>query len=234
MLALKLDLARRRLWATEVALDGFEGVSAADAGRSIVLEYDLDTARPLLRLEGPAHAGLGDMALAANGDPIISDGDRGGIYRLHDGRLSRIDHGDFVSPQTPAVCPDGRVFAPDYVRGVAAFDPKTGAARWLATGGRFALTGIDGLYCRDGELIATQNGASPQRIVAFRLNAAKTAIAGQLIIERAAAFTDPTHGVLVGRAFYYIGNSGWAVLDDHGRPRTGSLLTPAVIMVAER
>src|SRR5580704_14198594 len=42
MMALKVDSRRRRLWATEVALEGFTVVPVAEQGRSILLEYDLD------------------------------------------------------------------------------------------------------------------------------------------------------------------------------------------------
>ena len=234
VLAVKIDGARRRLWATEVALEGFQGVASADAGRSVVLEYDLDTGARLMRLDGPAKAALGDMALSPSGEPIVADGQGGAIYRLHAGVLVRIDHGDFIAPQTPAVCPDGHVFVPDYLRGVAAFDPTTGRARWLASGGRYALAGIDGLYCRGGALLATQNGASPARVVAFRLSVRGDAIVGEQVIDRATPLTDPTHGVVVGKAFYYLGNSGWAALDDHGHVNPGAALTPAVIMAVKR
>ena len=72
------------------------------------------------------------MALAANGDPIVSDGEHGGVYRVSSKTESvvRLDAGDFVSPQT---------------------------------------------------------------------------------------LGDPTHGVVVGDYFYYIANSGWDVLDEHGQ-----------------
>ena len=42
MVAIKVDAKRRVLWATEVAFNGFAHVPAADWGRSVLLEYDLD------------------------------------------------------------------------------------------------------------------------------------------------------------------------------------------------
>ena len=41
---------------------------------------------------------------------------------------------------------------------------------------------------------------------------------------------DPTHGVVVGDIFYYIANSGWSELDDHGDLKPGAKLTAARIM----
>jgi sugar lactone lactonase YvrE len=232
MLALKVDPLRRRLWATEVALDGFTSVPAADWGRSTLLEYDLDRGTLLSRHDGPPHGGLGDLALASNGEPIVSDGTGGGVYRLQAQELRRIDHGEFISPQTVAVCADGRrAFVPDYVRGVAALDLDSGAVRWLSTQGRYALDGIDGLYCHGGLLVAVQNGASPERVVAFTLDPAGTAVVAERVIERATpGLGTPTHGVFVGETFYYLANSGWDALDEHGVVKPSAQPTRAQVM----
>ena len=49
------------------------------------------------------------------------------------------------------------------------------------------------------------------------LNDSKTGVLSEAIIERATpTLGDPTHGVVVGDDFYYIANSGWDALDDHG------------------
>ncbi len=200
--ALKIDSKRRRLWASEVAFNDFATVAESDRGRSVLLEYDLDHARLLSRLEAPAHTSLGDMALAVDGAPIVSDGEGGGLYRAEQGRLRRIDHGEFVSPQTPASCGDPNVvFVADYVRGLARLELDSGKVVWLS-GDKHALYGIDGLYCRGHRLTATQNGASPARVVEFELDEKRTAVASERVIERATAGArDMTHGVFVGNAF---------------------------------
>ena len=236
MLALKVDSKRRLLWATEVALDGFTAIASADWGRSVLLKFDLDHGTLLSRHEGPAHGSLGDMVLASNGDPIVSDGTGGGIYRLRAKQWVRIDHGDFISPQTIAICKDGRhAFVPDYVRGIAAFDIETGAARWLPMTGRFALNGIDGLYCRGDLLVAVQNGASPERVISFRLDASRSSITADIVAERVVeratpTLGDPTHGVFVDADFFYIANSGWNGIDERGVISSSTHLSPAIIM----
>jgi hypothetical protein len=232
MLALKIDSRRRRLWATEVALDGFTSVAATDWGRSVLLEYDLDRGTLLSRHDGPAHGNLGDMVLAPNGDPIVSDGAGGGIYRWHDGQMKRIDHGDFISPQTMAICADGqRAFVPDYVRGLAVFDIQTGVAQWISMKNAYALNGIDGLYCHEDSLVATQNGVSPERVVAFALDPSTSAVVAERVIEQTTTtLGDPTHGVFVGKTFFYIANSGWNALDEHGALKPGAHLAAALIM----
>jgi hypothetical protein len=236
MMALKIDSQRRVLWATEVALDGFATAPTQDWGRSAILEYDLRSGKLLKRIDGPPKAALGDMALAANGDPIVSDGEHGGVYQVSRKAMSvvRIDAGDFVSPQTPAVLADGKhILVPDYVRGLGVFDPNTKHVDWIPSQGKHALSGIDGLYVFGNTLIATQNGVSPERVVRFTLNGSKSRILSESIIERATpTLGDPTHGVMVGEYFYYIANSGWDSLDEHGVLKEGKTMTAPSIMRA--
>lgn len=232
MLAIKIDVARKLVWATEVALDGFTAAPQSDWGHSAVLSYDLATGALRSRIEGPPHTALGDMALTRDGTPIVSDGDGGGIYRVVGTCLERIDQGDYISPQTPVMHPDGEhIYVPDYERGIGVLDLGSGTTKWLASQGKYALSGIDGLYFADGALIATQNGTSPERVIRFRLNSNLNGIVSEQMIERATpTLGDPTHGVVVGDLFYYIANSGWDVLDDHGNLKSGAKMTPARIM----
>src|SRR5262249_38962232 len=119
MLAIKIDSSRNLVWATEVALDGFSAAPKSDWGRSAVLCFDLSTSQMLLRIDGPPGSALGNMVLARNGDPILSDGAQGGIYRLVRNNLTLINGSDFISPQTPALLPENdHVLVPDYLRGI--------------------------------------------------------------------------------------------------------------------
>jgi len=237
MLAIKIDSRRRVLWATEVALDGFATVAKEDWGRSAVLQYDLRSGKLKHRIEGPSKAALGDMALDANGDAIVSDGEHGGVYRVNGStqQIQRIDGGDFVSPQTPAVLSDGRhILVPDYVRGIGVLDIHDKRVMWIPMEGRYVLSGIDGLYAFGDTLIATQNGSSPERVVRFTVDQAKSRILSESVIERATpTLGDPTHGVVIGDYFYYLANSGWDALDDHGVVIKGKTLTAPIVMRAK-
>jgi hypothetical protein len=239
MLAIKVDAQRNRVWATEVALDGFTIAPKGDWGRSAVLCFDLQTGRLLNRIEGPLHTALGDMALTPAGIPIVSDGDGGGVYKIEDGRLELINGKDFISPQTPVVLRGGNLVAvPDYARGIGILDLRDGQVQWVnyQAGGhqggvKVALNGVDGLYYVDGAFILTQNGTSPERVVRMKLDLSKTNVASEELIERSTAtLGDPTHGVVVGDWFYYIANSGWNVLDEHGDVKAGEKLTPGMVM----
>ena len=234
MLAIKVDAARAVLWTTEVALQGFTIVPQSEWGRSAVLCYDLKTGKLLRRIEGPRGSAFGDMALLPNGDVIVSDGEGGAIYRIpaNGAVLERIDGGDFISPQTSALHPDGRhLFVPDYLRGIGVLDLASKQVNWISMGKRFALNGIDGLYFDRGLLIAVQNGTSPERVVAFRLDPGFTKVESETILEQSTStLGDPTHGVVVGRDFYYIANSGWDIVDNHGNVKPNTKPSAPIIM----
>jgi len=244
MMALKLDRTRRLLWATEVALDGYEICPKEDWGRSAILVYDLKTRRLLHRIEGPPKSALADMVLTPTGDAIIADGQGGGIYSVRRESLiaksptiERIDNGEFISPQTPAISPDGKsLYVPDYLRGIGILNLDTRHVTWIPMSsshspGAHALSGIDGLYFDAHTLIATQNGTSPERVVHFQLDPSLTSITSEDLIERGTpTLGDPTHGVIVDRYFYYIANSGWDTLDDHGHLLPNAKPTPPLIM----
>jgi sugar lactone lactonase YvrE len=234
MFALKIDHARQLVWATEVAMQGFEDIDASMQGRSGLVCYELRTGKLVRRIDGPRPSALGDIALTVDGAVIASDGEHGGIYRVRAGedRLERLDAGDFISPQTVALAPDGtHVFVPDYVRGLGVLTLATKQVTWLPTQGRYALNGIDGLYRAANRLIAVQNGTNPGRVAMFSLDASGRSIAAEAIIERSTqTLGDPTHGVIVDDTFYYIANSGWDVLDANGKIKAGMTATPALVM----
>jgi hypothetical protein len=234
MMALKVDRARHLLWATEVALDGYDASPKQDWGRSAILIYDLSTRKLLHRIEGPAKSALGDMTLTAAGDAIVADGQGGGVYRLRRGSLTidRLDAGEFISPQTPALTPDGKgLFVPDYLRGIGILNLETKRVTWIPMNGAHALSGIDGLYFHGRTLIATQNGTSPERVVRFFLEPSLALVASEELIERGTpTLGDPTHGVIVDGYFYYIANSGWDKLDDHGHLLPGVSSSPSLVM----
>jgi hypothetical protein len=237
MMALKVDARRHLLWATEVAVDGFSWSPKEDWGRSAILLYDLKSGKLLWRIEGPAHTALGDMTLTAKGDAVVSDGDHGGVYRVRRAtqQIERLDAGDFISPQTPAMLPDGeQMLVPDYVRGIGVLNLKTKHVTWIPMDGSYALSGIDGLYLSGRTLIATQNGSSPERVVRFQLDRSLSGIDSESIVERATpTLGDPTHAVVVDGYVYYIANSGWDKIDDQGNVKAGATMSEALIMRAK-
>jgi hypothetical protein len=173
------------------------------------------------------------MALDGFGRPIVSDGTNGGIYRLEGDRLGRIDKGDFISPQTMALAGDRRhLIVPDYVRGIGILDLTDSSVRWIrnSVAAGCPTNGIDGIYVYGEDILVTQNGVNPERITAIRLSSDMGKIIGSTVIEQSPRLGDPTHGVMVGRSFFFIANSGWDVLGDDGQIRSGAAMPPATVL----
>ena len=225
MMAIKIDARHRTVWATEVALPGFMWTPKPDWGRSAVLVYSLDSGRLLHRIEGPSKTTFGDMTLTHGGDAIVSDNDGGGVYRVSGKtfEVELLDGGEFTSPQTASVSDDDRVaFIPDYSRGIGILDLSTKKVEWLGSAGLHALNGIDGVYLHGTQLLATQNGTSPERVIVFALDTARKKVISESIIERATpTLGDPTHGVVKDGSFYYIADSGWDAIGDDGSIKEG-------------
>lgn len=219
--AIRADPKQHVLWATTAAFGG--PVSAADSNRTALLRYDLTTGRLQkrydLRKDGRPHT-LGDMVLNARGEPVVSDGFGGGVYVARGGvdtLETLVPPGVFVSPQTATFASDGRLFVPDYPATIGIVDPRTRGISWLAHPDSVVLNGIDGLYLVGRTMVATQNGTDPNRVLRCRLNDALTAVVKCAEIERGTPrLGQPTHGVVVGRWFYYIVNSGWERFNDDG------------------
>jgi len=241
VLALGVDQGRRLLWATTAAMAQTPralGVRKEDLGHTALLAFDLATGALRETLELPPGAGgahlLGDLTVAPDGTVFVTDSLSGVVYRARGKGLEVLTQaGIFQSPQTPALSPDGfKLFVPDYARGVAEIDLRTSRVSWLVHPRDLALTGIDGLYLYQGALIAVQNGTAPMRVGRFQLDPALRRAQAYAPIEmNTPRLGSPTHGVIVGNQFFYIGNSGWeraSDSDDSFKPGG-----PAVILRAE-
>ena len=220
--ALAIDSQRRMLWATIAVVAQCAVCSDAAHDRSALLGFDLDSGAEQLRIDSPVNGLLGDMTIAANGDLYVSEGMHGAVLRLPQGAnaFERLDvPGGFLSPQTPALSADGKVlYVPDYVRGIAAITLKDRKLRWPRPGAHIALTGIDGLYLDHGSFIAVQNGVTPERIVRISAD-----LQAQTVLEANwPGLGEPTHGVVIGRDFYFLANSGWNAFDAQGKKVPGA------------
>jgi len=223
--ALALDPRHDTLWATiaTVAQADRCGEGPPAAERTALLALDLRTGRVLRRIDPGLPGVLGDMLALEDGTVFVTESQHGAVLRLRPGAgaFDRIDvDGEFVSPQTPALAADGRtLLVPDYARGLAAIE--LGAcpcpARWPANGPGVFTAGIDGLV-RDGPaLVAVQNGTTPPRIVRFPADLARQ----QVLESGTPGLGEPTHGIVVGRALWFIADVGWNRFDDEGRVKAG-------------
>lgn len=239
VLALAIDSARSRLWATTVALPHFEGYAAADSAKSSVLRFNLITGALEKRYDlPPTRRGNapGDIAVDASGRIYVSDSRSGVVYTIEpklDTLSVLIPAGTFMSPQGPAVSADGaKLYVADYIRGLAEVDLATHAVRWLRHDRNVALSGIDGLtVVGPGRLIALQNGLMPHRVMALTLDPEAGAITSATILAQdTTVIREPTHGLMMGDEFVFIAKSGWDGFDDKGIPQKDAKLTPPAVL----
>jgi hypothetical protein len=239
VLALAVDAPRRTLWASTAAMpQTVPPPPPAEAGRSALLRYDLGSGRLLHRYDLPAAGGphvLGDMTLDRAGNAFVSEAVSGTVYRVRRDRdllEPLVPPGTFLSPQTPAAAPDGaRLFVADYALGIGIVDLASRRTTWLPHPGDLALSGIDGLYLAGSSLLAVQNGTEPNRVIRLQLDPALSRVLGWEVIESASPLLgDPTHGVVAGGAFYFLGRSGWDRLGEDGRVKPGAVFDAPVVL----
>ena len=231
MLGVRVDPARRRIWATTSGLKQSEGYAPADTGIAALLRIDAATGRIERRWDLPVVPGghvLGDVALGPDGEVYVSDSNEPVLYRLRPGAdtLDRFRHPLFRSLQGLAATPDGRfVYVADYSHGLLRLRVSDGSVARLGDAPGSTSLGCDGIVLHHGAIVAVQNGVAPARIVRFALAAAGDSIvAAQLLDQQPALAPEPTIGTMVGDRFVYVANSQWEVHDDEGRRRPGATL----------
>ena len=237
-LALAVDSARGVLWATAEAIPLALGFDTTMAGRASVFRYDLKSGRQLARYDMPQgeRHGAGDIAVAENGDLFIADAADRSLHVIRSGSSkieSFIPRGEFFSPQGPAISKNGKhLYLADYVRGIARIDRASGTVEWVSHPENVALNGIDGLTVVDARtLLGVQNGTNPNRVIRISLDEPGRSVSKvEVLAQNKENIREPTHGVLVGRDFYFIGNGGYGSFDDKGNPAAGERAIAPVIL----
>ena len=234
--ALAADAPRRALWITTAANPPMEGFRKEDDGRSLLVEYDLDSGARRRQIPPPGVEGarLSDLAVAPNGDVFVADPAAGRVYVLRrgEGALRVLtDAGPIGSAQGLAFSPDGKVlFVADYTQGILRVDPASGAGQLLPVPEDSAVTGIDGVVFHQGALIAIQNGLRPHRVARLRLDPAFERITAVETLERNhPAFDEPTLATMVDGVLYYVANSQYERVREDGSLDTSRLRPPVIL-----
>ena len=235
-LALAVDSAKNTLWSSAEAIPLAIGFDSTLAGRAAVLRYDLTKGTLLQRydLPGSERHGAGDIAVAENGDLFIADTGDGALLVIRNGSgiQTLVPKGELMSPQGPAIAADGKhIYLADYARGIARIDRSTGKIEWLKHSRNVALNGIDGLSAANATtLIGVQNGTNPNRVIRISLdNSGTTVTKVESIAQNEESIKEPTHGVFVGRDYYFIANGGYGAFGDDGKLRAGERAIAPVI-----
>jgi sugar lactone lactonase YvrE len=237
-LGMRADSARGLLWVATTALPQMVGYDSADAGRSGLYAFDLATGalrgRYLLPRDGAMHA-LGDVVITRAGDVYASDSRGPAIYRVRAGAdtLEEFLRSPLLlSAQGMAFDRDERtMYVADYARGLLRVDLATREIQPVPAADGVLALGIDGLYAAGHDLIGVQNGVAPYRVVRLHLDGEGRRIVSADVLERARPdYAEPTLGVVVRGALYYVANSQWEQFREDGTiAAPGELKAPLVL-----
>ncbi|HET9819039.1 MAG TPA: SMP-30/gluconolactonase/LRE family protein [Rhodanobacteraceae bacterium] len=235
VLGIRVDTKRDALWATSAALPQMQGYAQAQQGRTALFRFDLRTGA-LIATYRPTDAGdhqFNDLDVAPDGTVFVADGD-GGVYVLKPGarRLEPLTPANTLhSAQGLVLSADGRrLYVADYAGGLFAFDLQTRRLIRVTAPPDVCVYGIDGLLANGNDLVATQNGIQPQRIIRYRLGD------GGLVVESAQVLSandplvpEPTLLTIVDGTLYVVANSQWSRFDANGHlSPDGSLQAPLI------
>lgn len=238
---MKVDAKRRTLWVCNTAFPQMQGYDSTLKGRAAISVYDLKTGKIQHRYyapnDGKDHA-FGDIVLhPKTGQAFVSDSFIPVIYTVDVAKgivqeWLTADDGIWSSLQGLDFTPDGKtLFLADYSNGIFRIDVQTKKHKTLTVPDSCVVTGTDGLYYADGHLIGIQNGTLPHRVVRFRLNKTQSSIQGVEVLEaNNALFDEPTLGVVVGNALYYVANSQWEKVDKRGKAKAEEDWKPHIIL----
>jgi ketosteroid isomerase-like protein len=235
---MKVDRARNALWlATSQTNEHAASRATNKVGKAGVARLNLQSGMVEALYEPPADSAprmIGDVALAPNGDVFATDSQSPIIYRVDVETKSLstwLTTPEFSSLQGMAFSADGRhAFVADYAIGIAQIDMATKDVHWLDAPHDAMLLGIDGLYRRGCDLIATQNGMEPQRVLRLRLATdGKSVRAVDVVAANLPGLSDITLGTLINDdTLRLIARSDWhAVKPDGTLP---DQLEPTVLM----
>jgi hypothetical protein len=229
VLGMSIDQKRNFLWASS---SQFVDADSDAKKVSALFRYDLKSKRLLKRYDLPSDQPrqLGDVIVNREGDAYTTDSLNPAIYRVdhQTDKLEQLPLGDlFRSPQGLCFSPDEKLlFVADYVRGLVVIDVISNKHWNLKSPLNTTIAGIDGLYQSNGQLIATQNGFTPNRILRLSLNSANDQVSRVDVLEA----DDPskgefTLGVIVADDFYYVANSQLEMYYENHKAK----LTPTII-----
>ena len=235
VLGLRTDSAHGALWAVSEALPNMQNYDPKLEGRSALLRFNLKSGAlqgTYAAADGGAH-GFNDLAVATDGSVYVAD-DSGGVYVLSSGAKALkplTPAGALLSSQGLAVSPDGRyLYIADYGAGLYAYDLSDNKLQRVNAPADVCVFGIDGLYLHGRDLLATQNGIEPQRVIRYSLDSTGLAISSDEVLDANDPLVpEPTLMTVVGEKLYLVANSQWSRFDEQGHlPPADKLQAPLI------
>jgi hypothetical protein len=238
-LGIAVDAGHRRLWVLSAGLPQAAGLKVGERKKSALLAFDLDSGAWQQTFDAPpGDRSWNDLELAADGSVFVSDPAAKAILRVKpDGGVLTLLAGEEVlgSPGGLALSADGKLlYVADWNNGLGVLDlAANGPQRWtwMRPPAGTTVLGIDGLRRQGNRLIAIQNGVAPPRIQSFELAAdGRSLVAAKTLERNLPEWDEPTLGVVVEGAFFYVANSHWPSFPgDESAPTDTSKLAPTAI-----
>ncbi|MFI4967950.1 MAG: SMP-30/gluconolactonase/LRE family protein [Gammaproteobacteria bacterium] len=241
VMALRADPARGALWAVSEALPQMQDYAAKLEGKSALLRFDLHSGaleETYVASDGGAH-GFNDLTVAPDGSVYVAD-DSGGVYALAPGAKALkalTPAGALLSSQGLALSANGRyLYIADYGAGLYAYDLVGDKLSRLNAPADVATFGVDGLYLYGHDLVATQNGVEPQRVIRYRLDSTGLAISSDTLLDANDPLVpEPTLISVAGDTLYMVANAQWSRFDDQNHlPANGQLQVPLIAQLPLR
>src|SRR5262249_40685520 len=180
-------------------------------GKTALYSFDLNKGTFDSKYELADRGVWGELLMLEDGSILLSNA-FGSLDILKPGAAAVeafVAKGTLGSPQSTTARSD-RIYVADYILGVVMVDRQTRKVTPLPHPPDVCVQGIDGLYLDGQSLIAIQNGSGLARLVRMKLDTSGERITGMDILEsKTPTMGSPTHGVFVGRRFYYLANTGW-------------------------
>jgi hypothetical protein len=178
---------------------------------------------------------LGDLALDSHGNIYASDSLSPAIYviRPQQDKIELFLAGaPFINPQGIVPTPDEKkLLMADYLKGLFLIDLQTKEVVEVAAPRNATLSGIDGIYRAGNDIIAVQNGITPNRVIRLKLCSDWLVVEKEEVLEaNNPVFDEPTLGVVTNGRFYFIANSQWGAIDDKGNLASPEKLRDAVVL----
>jgi hypothetical protein len=152
-----------------------------------------------------------DLVVCRDGDVYLTDSTAHQVYKLPRSQTKLVPvqtSRHLFYPNGIALSADDRsVFFADAF-GLLVLDRNDSSVRPVRSGQNMTLSGFDGLYTWEDQLVGVQNSMGSPRVVMVVLDSTRTEATALKVLERRTQYTQlPTTGAIVGDTFYYITNS---------------------------
>jgi hypothetical protein len=233
ILGLAVDAPRRTLYAVATS-------ALTDAGRArrrnAVLAFDIDKGTLLRRIDVPGALQLNDVSVAPGGRVFATDSASGAVYEIPKEGAARalLPAGQLGFSNGLAASPGAQRLYVAHTTGIAVIDLATGTMKRVTNPTRESISGVDGLYEYQGDLIGVQNVTNPGRVIAISLSKDGDAVTRvrTLLSHHHNGLDEPTTGAVTDHGFFLLAATGVRHYNEKGEiTDPDSVPKPAVVRV---